>query len=69
MSLVVSEVYEAFKHAGVPDGKARQAAEAVADINPRLLRIETKMRVLHNLRPRAKNGDFCSQLGSKAQFI
>ena len=26
-------------------------------------------RVLHNLRPLAKNGDFCSQLGSKAQFI
>ena len=26
-------------------------------------------RVLHNLRPRAKNGYFCSQLGSKAQFI
>ena len=26
-------------------------------------------RVLHNLRPCAKNGDFCSQLGSKAQFI
>ena len=26
-------------------------------------------RVLHNLRPCAKNGDFCPQLGSKAQFI
>ena len=27
------------------------------------------LRVLHNLRPLAKNVDFCSQLGSKAQFI
>ena len=26
-------------------------------------------RVLHNLRPHAKDGYFCSQLGSKAQFI
>ena len=35
---MVSEVYEAFKHAGVPAGKARKAAEAVANINSRLLR-------------------------------
>ena len=27
------------------------------------------LRVLHNLRPRAKRAIFCSQLGSKAQFI
>ena len=46
MSLVVSEVYEAFKYAGVPDGKARKAAEAVADINSRLLRIETKISLV-----------------------
>ena len=31
--------------------------------------VRSNLRVLHNLRPRAKNGDFCSQLGSKAQFI
>ena len=28
-----------------------------------------ELRVLHNLRPHAKNGYFCSQIGSKAQFI
>ena len=46
MSVMVSEVYEAFKHAGVPDGKARKAAEAVADISSRLLRIETKISLV-----------------------
>ena len=43
MSVMVSEVYEAFKMAGVSENKARQAAEAVADINSPLARIETKV--------------------------
>ena len=43
MSVMVSEVYEAFKMAGVSDNKARQAAEAVADINSPWARIETKV--------------------------
>ena len=30
---------------------------------------KNNLRVLHNLRPRAKRAIFCSQLGSKAQFI
>ena len=31
--------------------------------------IHYNQRVVHNLRPNAKNGYFCSQLGSKAEFI
>ena len=46
MSMMISEVYEAFRVAGVPDDKARQAAEAVADINSRLASIETKISLI-----------------------
>ena len=43
---MISEVYDAFKMAGVSDNKARQAAEAVADINSHLARIETKISLI-----------------------
>ena len=43
MSVMISEVYDAFKMAGVSDNQARRAAEAVADINSPLARIETKI--------------------------
>ena len=34
MSTMISEVYEAFRAANVPDQKARAAAEAVANLEP-----------------------------------
>lgn len=33
MAAMISEVYEAFRSAGVPDGKAREAAEALSSEN------------------------------------
>ena len=41
MATMITEVYEAFRAAGAPDDKARQAAEAMAVYDPRLGRIET----------------------------
>ena len=32
MATMISEVYEAFRAAGVPEDKARKAAEAMADL-------------------------------------
>lgn len=43
---MISEVYEAFRAAGVPEDKARKAAEAVADLNSRLGIIEAKLTLL-----------------------
>lgn len=43
---MISEVYEAFRAAGVPEDKARKAAEAVADLNSRLGIIEAKLTML-----------------------
>lgn len=46
MATMISEVYEAFRAAGVPEDKARKAAEAVADLNSRLGIIEAKLTML-----------------------
>ena len=46
MAAMISEVYEAFRAAGVPEDKARKAAEAVADLNSRLGIIEAKLTML-----------------------
>ena len=43
---MISEVYEACRAAGVPEDKARKAAEAVADLNSRLGIIEAKLTLL-----------------------
>jgi hypothetical protein len=41
MALMIGELYEALKIANVPDDKARAAAEAVADCERRIGKIET----------------------------
>ena len=41
MATMITEVYEAFRAAGAPEDKARQAAEAMAVYDPRLGKIET----------------------------
>ena len=46
MATMISEVYEAFRAAGVPEDQARKAAEAVADLNSRLGIIEAKLTML-----------------------
>lgn len=46
MATMISEVYEAFRAAGVPEDKARKAAEAVAGPHPRLDIIEAKLTTL-----------------------
>lgn len=51
MATMISEVYEAFRAAGVPEDKARKAAEAVADLRvngsrSRLGIIEAKLTLL-----------------------
>ena len=51
MATMISEVYEAFRAAGVPEDKARKAAEAVVDLrvngpHSRLGIIEAKLTLL-----------------------
>ena len=51
MATMISEVYEAFRAAGVPEDKARKAAEAVANLrvnglHPRPGIIEAKLTML-----------------------
>lgn len=51
MATMMSEVYEAFRAAGVPEDKARKAAEAVANLrvngpHSRLGIIEAKLTML-----------------------
>ena len=51
MATMISGVYEAFRAAGVPEDKARKAAEAMADLRvngpyPRLGIIEAKLKML-----------------------
>ena len=46
MAIMISEVYEAFRVEGVPEDKAREAAEAVAIINDRLGTIEAKLTMM-----------------------
>jgi len=43
---MISEVYEAFIAAGAPEDKAREAAEAVANLDSRLATIEAKLTML-----------------------
>jgi hypothetical protein len=45
MALMVGELYEALKLAHVPDNKGRAAAEAVADFERPIGRIETLVSV------------------------
>jgi hypothetical protein len=45
MALMVGELYEALKLAYVPDDKARAAAQAVADFEHRIGKIETLVAV------------------------
>ena len=46
MGTMISEVYEAFRSANVPEDKARQAAEAVANVDNRLTIIEAKLTMI-----------------------
>lgn len=46
MSLMISEVYAAFRTANVPEEQARKAAEAVATYEPQLMAIRTDLTVL-----------------------
>lgn len=43
MAVMISEVYDALREIGVPEDKARRAAEAVAVQEPRLTAIETRL--------------------------
>ena len=45
MALMIGELYEALRIANVPDDKARAAAEAVADFERRIGKIETLVSV------------------------
>ena len=46
MAIVLSKTYEAFKAAGAPDDKARDAAEEIAAYDNRLANIEADVRLL-----------------------
>ena len=46
MALMFSKTYEAFKAAGAPDDKAREAAEEIAAYDNRLANIEADVRPL-----------------------
>lgn len=43
MSLMISEVYDAFVSAGAPEDKARKAAEALTGHEDRFVKIETEL--------------------------
>ncbi len=45
MAMVLSKTYEAFRAAGVPDDKAREAAEEIAGFENRLATIEADMKL------------------------
>ena len=46
MAIMLSKTYEAFKAAGAPDDKAREAAEEIAAYDNRLANIEADARPL-----------------------
>ncbi len=46
MAMVLSKTYEAFRAAGAPDDKAREAAEEIAGFENRLAAIEADMKLL-----------------------
>lgn len=47
MSIMISEVYDAFVSAGAPEEKARKAAEALTSHENRFVKIETELVALH----------------------
>ncbi|MCY4452103.1 MAG: hypothetical protein OXC01_09145 [Immundisolibacterales bacterium] len=46
MAIILSRTYEAFRAAGAPDDKARDAAEEIAAYDNRLANIEADVRLL-----------------------
>ena len=46
MALMLSKTYDAFKAAGAPDDKAREAAEEIAGFEDRLSNIESDVKLL-----------------------
>ena len=46
MAIMLSKTYEAFKAAGAPDDKAREAVEEIAPYDNRLANIEADFRLL-----------------------
>ncbi|MCY3955523.1 MAG: hypothetical protein OXF47_05965 [Nitrospira sp.] len=46
MAVMLSKTYEAFRAAGAPDDKAREAAEEIAGFENRLANIEADMKPL-----------------------
>ena len=46
MNVIVKEVYDAFREAGVSEGKSTEAAKAVADFDTRFAKIEADLLVL-----------------------
>ncbi len=46
MCTMISEVYEAFIHAGATEDKAKKAAEALANYDSRFNKIETDLVVI-----------------------
>lgn len=46
MALMLSKTYDAFKAAGAPDEKAREAAEEIAGFENRLTRLEIMVALI-----------------------
>ena len=46
MAVMLSKTYEAFKAAGTPDDKAREAAEEIAGFENRLTRLEVMVALV-----------------------
>ncbi len=46
MALMLSKTYDAFRAAGAPDDKAREAAEEIAGFEDRLTGIESDLKLL-----------------------
>lgn len=46
MAMMLSRTYEAFKAAGAPDDKARDAAEEIAGFESRLTRLEVMVALV-----------------------
>ena len=46
MAMVLSKTYEAFKAAGAPDDKAREAAEEIAGFENRLTRLDVMVALV-----------------------
>jgi len=49
MAMMLSKTYEAFRAAGAPDDKAREAAEEIAGFENRLTNIEADMKLLKGM--------------------